>query len=393
MDTHKKNIIIFFYTYFSITLMITFVNVYLPVYFFNVLIINQTELAFVQIFAYSAYFVKPVVAIFFDKRPPRNRLLFMVLGLGLVVSFIFFIFEAEMLVIFGIFLGINFAFASILDVLVDKQLIEKSEDIDESLRAKRKNIYIGATQLGALIATIILSLSYFIMFSDLQSLPTWNAFFILGVILVIPLPLLLSMVDGGVIPQSDIQNNKPVMEEINRRNVFLLCIFGFLWGSSNIFQYPFEPWIVEVYGEASFSLYSLIMTFIVLIYAISVIVAIKMSNLDQKKTVVIGMILAGILYVIAPFSGYYGLIICMAIIQVIAGFVLINYIAILIKISNKRVAIYQLVAVFTIVARVILVPLGTYLYGIGISGGQLLTVAGVMFICSAVPMFFITSEK
>jgi len=339
--------------------------------------------------------VKPIVSIYFDKNPPRNKLLFIILGLGLIVSFIFFIFGAEMLVLFGVFLGINFAFASILDVLVDKLLLEKSEDIklDENLRAKRKNVYVGATQMGSLIATIVLSLSYFVMFSDLQSIPTWNTFFTLTVILVIPLPLLLSMVDGGASNQPSLPSNKTNLSDIDRHDVFLLCIFGFLWGSSSIFQYPFEPWIVDVYGEASFSLYSLIMTFIVLIYAISVIIAMKMTQLDRKKTVVIGMILEGVLYIIAPFSGYFGLIICMTLAQVVTGFVLINYIAILINVSKKRVAIYQLVATFSIIARVILVPLGTYLYGIGISGGQLLAFAGVMFIISAVPMFLINLRE
>ncbi len=397
MKTHYKNILIFFYTYFSISIMIVFVNVYLPVYFLKVLNVNEMELAFVQIFAYSIYFIKPVLGVYFDKKPLQNRLIYVILTVALLVSFAGFLFGAKLLTLFGLFLGVNFAIASILDILIDKQLMLKSDDLtlDESLRIKRKNIYIGATQMGALMATIILSLSYFVMFSDLQSLSTWTTFFSLGIILSLPLPFiyLFNAPKGSPKVESASIPKVESVEKGNRRDIVLLCVFGFLWGSSNIFQYPFEPWIVEAYGESSFSLYSLIMTFIVLIYAISVIVASKTKISDRKRLMVVGMILSGALYIIAPYSGFYGLIVCMALAQILAGFLLISYIAILMKVSNRKVAIYQLIAISTILAKVILVPLGTLLYGMGVSGGSLAVVAGIMFALSSIPMYFTSIKK
>ena len=394
-SSHKKDILFFFYTYFSITLMVVYVNVYLPVYFSNVLIIDATELAFVQIFAYSAYFIKPLVSIYFDEKPVQKRLIYVILSSCLIASFIGFLFGAGSLGVFGILLGINFAVASILDILIDKQLLLKSEDmnLDESLREKRKNIYIGATQMGGMLATIILSIGYFVMFSDIQSLPTWNSFFLLGILLSAPL-LFIHILNKPDIPVLD---SKPIkkddLEELNHRNIILLCIFSFFWGASNLAQYTVEPWIVETYGENSFSLYSLIMTLIVLIYAISVLIAIVVKITKQKRLMVVGMATSGVLYAIAPYSGFWGLILCMAIVQVIAGFLLINYIAILISESKKRVAIFQLVAVFAILSKVVLIPLGTYLYGIGISGADILATVGILFIISAIPFYFIKIKE
>ena len=73
MSLYKRNYIIYFYSYFAATLILIYVNVYLPVYFFNILEVNRSELAFILIFSYSGLFLRPIIAIYFDKPNSKSK--------------------------------------------------------------------------------------------------------------------------------------------------------------------------------------------------------------------------------------------------------------------------------------------------------------------------------
>ena len=97
MKIFKRNYVVYFYAYFAAQVIFIYVNVYLPVYFFRVLDINRTELAFIQIFAYSALLIKPLLAIYFDKERSKRKILIIISSFGVVISFGIFILNLKLL--------------------------------------------------------------------------------------------------------------------------------------------------------------------------------------------------------------------------------------------------------------------------------------------------------
>ena len=159
MMTHRRNLTLYFYGYFVIQVIFIYINVFLPVYFFNVLNVNRAELAFIQIFSYSALFIKPVISLIFDKDYSllMKRAIALVSPIGIFLSFVLFILNLNSLPIFGIFFGINLACSSTLDVIIDKILVTQSPD------GKTKDKNVMYTQLGAIFGALFPPLmSFFI---------------------------------------------------------------------------------------------------------------------------------------------------------------------------------------------------------------------------------------
>ena len=89
MPALKRNKLVYFYIYFIIQVIFIYVNVYLPVYFFNVLKVNRFELAFIQIFAYLPLFIRPFVAVYIDKKNPALKPIIIICSIGSLISFLF----------------------------------------------------------------------------------------------------------------------------------------------------------------------------------------------------------------------------------------------------------------------------------------------------------------
>ncbi|MHA1293198.1 MAG: hypothetical protein ACTSQJ_11060 [Promethearchaeota archaeon] len=377
----KGNYLIFFYGYFVAQFILIYVNVYMPVYFFNVLNVNRTQLAFIQIFAYSAFFLKPLIAIYFDKEKSKKKLVITLSAFGILCSFILLIFNIKLLIIFGIFLGINFACISLLKVAIDKIIVEQSPN------DKIRNHNALYTQLGALFGAIIPNLIFFLIYSDIYSIYFWNLFFFIGIICITPLilfPFILKDFNNNYKPVEKI-----VEDKVMTKYLILMCIFLFLLYADRLYEYPLEPWILNKYGEEKFSLFSFILIFLILLNAFGVILAGFISNkFNKKKILIFSSLMCGSLMIIAPFFDLIIFLILIGIIQIFAGFILINMISMMIDLSNKKVFIYQIMASFIILAQVVYIPLGTYL-SIFIATEFIIILAGVLIIVSIIPISFI----
>ncbi|MFX1394983.1 MAG: hypothetical protein ACFFAH_15630, partial [Promethearchaeota archaeon] len=124
MNPLKKNYVIYFSFYFVSQVLFVIIHVYLPIYFFNILNVNRKELAFIQIFSYLTLFSKPILSVYFDKKgtTSKRKKIIEIASLGVLVSFVFLIFNLELLLVFGVFLGLNFICMSLIDVCIDKTL-------------------------------------------------------------------------------------------------------------------------------------------------------------------------------------------------------------------------------------------------------------------------------
>ena len=101
------------------------------------------------------------------------------------------------------------------------------------------------------------------------------------------------------------------------------------------------------------------------------------------STVFYGLILA-----IASFMNIYIFFILVSMTQIISGFFLINMITIMIDLSEKKVVVFQVIASFAILAKVMFIPLGTALSA-GIATEVLIMIAGILTAFSVIPLYFI----
>jgi len=382
----KRNYIVFFYGYFVATLILVYVNVYLPVFFFNVLNINRAELAFIQIFSYSGMFLRPVIGYYIEKpylKTNRKKILFLS-AIGTIIGFTLFLINATILIIFGIFLFITFACTSVMGVCIDKIIIE----ISENEKIKNKNILF--IQLGMLSGSIAPNALFILLYSDMYSLNFWNLFFFVGILSTIPLLFLIFLLKFNI--KSDAFIEVAETQTVSKKFLLLMILYSFLIYADKLYEYPLEPWILNKYGEGIFVLFAFYLIILILINAFSVLLAGLISHrYDKQKILIISTLISGFLIIIAPFVGIIGFIICFAIIQIFAGFILINMTSLMIDMSKKNVMVFQIIISFTILARVIFVPLGTYL-SIFIMTELILVISGILIMISAIPLFFIQKK-
>ena len=391
MDIQKKNRFVFFFTYFAAQILYIYINAYLPLYFANASNVDMTKLALVLFTSYSFMFIKPIYAIYLDFRERSgqgiNRKFFVIIGaFGVLISFIIFILSLEFLVIFTIFLGLNFAFVSIVDVTIDKIIVEQREN--EEIKDKNA-LFI---QLGAVIGAVLPNIFYFIFMSDKTSQDQWSLFFILGIITIVPLLPIIFLMKDEVRDDNEIGLKSIMNIQISIKAIVLMCIFLFFAYSENLYNWLLEPWALNRLGSAS-DLFSIFMIIFIMLNAIGLIIAGKISHkYDRKLILISSTVLYGIILAISPFMNIFIFFILVSITQIISGFFLINMITIMIDISEKRVLIFQVMASFTILAKVLFIPLGTALSSI-IATEIIIMIAGILTAISAVPVYFIKHDN
>jgi len=387
----KKNLIVYFYAYFAVNLCFIYVNVYLPIYFFTILDVDRTKLAFVQIFAYSALFVRPALAVFFDLKDVKKKIVVIFSAIGVVVGFTLFLLMVEYLVLFGIFLFVNLAAGSILFVAINKIIVESS--LDEETKDKNASF----TQIGSIFGAILPNIFIFFVFGDdIYSLYSWHAFFLLGILSIIPL-VIISLLIKDLKAQtakssSDIIKNENIAK-IQYIPIVLMSLLIFLFYAERIYEYPMEPWVLSRIGINKFMIVVIAFLILVILNALGVLIAGIVSRKYNRINILIICLLGyGVLMIIAPFTDIIVFFVLFGIMQIFSGFIVVNMFALMIDYSKKKAVYFQLMATFYIVATVIFVPLGTYLSS-KISTELIIVIAGVAKLISIIPILFLKKYK
>ncbi len=385
MDIQKKNRIVYLFVYFVAYLLYVYINAYLPIYFAFASSIDISKLTLILLTSYSFMFTKPIFAIIVDYREKsgkklKRKFIIIISTLLVIVSFIIIVISLELLVIFTLFLGINFAFVSILDVMVDKFIVEQNQD--EKIK-DRNVLYI---QFGAILGSIFPNL--FFVASRKASLSFWNQFFLIGIIAIIPLlPIVMLLNVNGNNKQETVSMETQDVD-ISIKGIVLMGVFLFFAYSKNLYEWLLEPWAITRLGDAS-GLFSIIMIILTIIDVISLILAVKISHkYERKHLLIISVILSGIILAIAPFLNIYLFLILINISEILSGFFLINKTTIMIDLSQKQVVIFQIMASFGILSKVIFIPLGTMLSA-SISTEVIIMIGGLLLTMSAIPLYLI----
>ena len=388
MEISKRNYIVFFYTYFAVNMVFIIVNVYLPVYFFNVLNVNRLELAFVQLFAYLSLFLRPLIAIYFDKERSNIRLVVIISSIGMFASFVLFILNLSLLIVFGIFLAIYFICAATIRVAIEKVFVSCSPD---DVSKNRNSAYM---QVGAITGALFPNVFAILFFTDIYSIPLWNIFFLVGIIAVFPIIVI------GVIAQFNIletialeEEDTPEEVQINKAGIILVRLILFCIYSENIYQYPLEPWILDTYGAENLTLILIFFGIVIIVNAVGVIVAGIFSNrFERTKVLFISSLVYGILLIIAPFTTMVIFFTLFAIMNFFSGFIIVNIMGLMNEYSQKKVVYYQIMGFFVILAIVIFVPVGTYLSSF-IATEIIIVVAGVFRLISLIPILILINKR
>lgn len=382
----KRNYLIYFYGYFAGSVKGTIIHVYVPIYLFNFLNVSRIDLAFIQIFSYSALFSKLLISIYFDKSMGKAWYWMIISSVASIIGFIILIMNLNLLLMYGIFLAINFFFGSILDVAIDKYIVIQSP----SKKVKERNAL--CLNLGSLIGSILpMGMAIFFL-TDIYSINSWNEFFFTGIIAILPLIALVLFFKRG--QEYKISEQKRITrKDINLKHVALMCIFVFFLYADGLYQYPLEPWALTKLGEENIGLFSMIMIVFIIIMTIGFLIAGTISHkFNRMKLIIVSTFIDGALIAIAPFTQIYVFFILIGGVYFCSGFIIINMISIWIDLSKGNVVYFQLMSLFATVSAAVFVPLGTYLSAI-IPTELIIGIAGVLVAASIIPLFLLKHEE
>ncbi len=402
----KRNYISFFIIYFTLSIIQIYLAVYLPLYLLNIRLVVRSELAFIQVLAFSVLFLDPFLGFSFDKYVKNKKIIISFSILLFLISFfvsILFVSIYNYLPIFGIFLALNLLSQGIIKVGISKMII----DLSANEIIKDNNLV--TINISSNIGSFIPSIVFLFVLSDLFDLNHWNMFFLIGVLS--SLPMLLSIIflkDFGNSfqkkkeLQNEVMNSPKVLPKVSPFNFILLFLSYLLIWSDKLYQFPFSSWILTKFGQQSFNLYSISYIVFVLLnisgWIIGQKISKKTSALDstfkikkRKKIIIITVGIYILLTFVMAFSDFFLMMIVQGIIQVLAGIFMLNYISLMITIANNgkhKTFSFQCLKLAYAFSCVIFIPLGTY-FSDFIPIETLILIAGMLSTLALAPLIFL----
>jgi len=422
----KRNYISFFIIYFTLSIIQIYLAVYLPLYLLNIRLVVRSELAFIQVLAFSVLFLDPFLGFSFDKYVKNKKMIISFSILFFLISFFVSIFSSNYLPIFGIFLALNLLSQGIIKVGISKMII----DLSANEIIKDNNLV--AINISSNIGSFIPSIVFIFVLSDLFDLNHWNMFFLIGVLS--SLPMLLSIIflkDFGNSfkkkkeLQNEVMNSPKVLPKASPFNFFFLFLSYLLIWSDKLYQFPFSSWILTKFGQQSFNIYSISYILFVLLNISGWIIGQKISKRENRKlemfisekkktsaldrTVIqeklifsfkikkrkkIIIITVGsyiFLTFVMAFSDFFVMMIVQGIIQVLAGIFMLNYISLMMTIANNRkhkTFSFQCLKLAYAFSCVIFIPLGTYISAF-IPIETLIIITGILSTLALAPLILL----
>jgi len=390
----KSNYIGFFFLYFAISVIRIYLVLYLPVFLLNILFIDRSQLAFIQVFVYLVMFSGPILGYLFDRYSKNKKLIIFSSSTLFLVSFLLSVFGARNLGAFGLFLAINLLSQEIVKVGVSKLII----DLSSSESVKDSNLV--AINISSNIGSFIPSVVFLFTVNDIFNVNQWNGFFFIG--FLFSLPIVLSTVlmrETAKKPEKNLEQcerNIINLRGNNTLNLFLLFLSYLLIWSDKLYQFPFSSWILTRFGEEGFKIYSLLYIVLILLNIGGWIIGQRISNKEtnkinkiaasnrnklefkdnnqdgalyayklsnRKRIISITVGLYAVLTFLMGFSDFLFLMIIQGINQVIAGVLLLNYMSLMMTLSNNgkyKTFTFQCLKIAYALSCVIFIPIGTY---------------------------------
>ena len=415
----RSNYIGFFFLYFAISVIRIYLVVYLPVYLLNILNVDRSQLAFIQVFVYLVMFSGPILGYLFDRYSKNKKLIIISSSILFLASFLLTVFSGRNLGVFGLFFALNLLSQEIVRVGISKMII------DLSFNETVKDNNLVAINISSNIGSFIPSVVFLFTVNDIFNVNQWNSFFFIG--FLSSLPIILSTVFLRETANKPEKNSEQCEKDVislggnYTLNLILLFLSFLLIWSDNLYRFPFMSWILTRFGEEGFNIYSLLYVVLILLniggcimgqrisnkmnnrinkimvkkrYKLDVkddsqdevLYAFKLSN--RKKIIAITVGLYAVLTFLMAISDFLFFMIIQGIMQVIAGVMMLNYTSLMMTISNNgkyKTFKYQCLKIAIVLSYVILIPLGTF-FSAFIQIETLFITAGFLALLSLIPL-------
>jgi len=368
----KKLYAIFFIVYFTLGVFEAYFVLYLPLYYYEILNVNRSNLAFIQFLGYFSLIVTPVFAYIFDKyvKSERNqKIVVLFCSISLCSCFSIFLYNKNILVLYGIFLGVYFLSRTFIRTIMSKLFLTLSVN---SPKIKHNMILIvnGATA----VSFLFVSLFFDFTIQNLYSQQQWGMFFIIGWLLTLPLISIILLLRKSTIFTGYKKKNEKIniAQNIERNKgktkpwfVIFLYIAFFLASSDLIFLSLVSSWVFTTHGEESlrffFSFYYIFNIFSLLGYLVASKIAKKISNIF-----LLFVFCSFYLFFLSflPFSNFPLFIILqcsLSIVGYIANYMFVSISQTISVNTRYKTLTFQTLLTCQSIARIVFTPLGTSL--------------------------------
>ena len=369
----KKTYGIFFLVYFTLGVFEAYFVLYIPLFYYEILAVNRNNLAFIQFFGYLSLIITPLIAYIFDAHieSERNHKIFVFLCSILLCScFSIFLINKNILLLYGIFLGVYFLSRMFIRTIMSKIFLTLSV---ESPKIKHHMILIVNGARG--VSFLLLSLFFDFIIKNIYSLPQWELFFMIGWMLTLPLLSIVLFLRNNTIfnNRSSKYSNKDIesksIKKMSQKRVFWFAIFlsiaFFLASSDLIFLSLVSSWVLTRYNEFSlrifFSLYYVITIFALLGYYFASRIAKRINNIFL---LFIFCCFYLFFLVLLPFSNFpmFLVIQCgLAFAGYIANYLYVSIVQTISVNTRYKTFVYQILLMCQSIANIIFIPIGTSL--------------------------------
>ena len=365
MNLLKANYISFFVVYFTISLINTFVFLYIPVFMLVILDVNRIELAFIQFLSYLTLFLGPIIGFFFDKFSHMKKKLILISSVFLFFSFLFFNFNIDNLSYFGIFLALNFTSTLIIKAGMSKLMLESSEQ-----KNIKKNIILISNVSGSFGSIVPIIMFNFLIY-DMNSISLWSLFFNLCWLMSFPILIIFFLIKDKIL-SVDHKINNTILNPIDQNkkiksNYGLLLSFltNFLIWSDKLLEFPFISWILTKFGESGFFTYSYLFFIFTYLYIGGWLISRRLINQYNSRTCLsISIVLYASLMFSLIFSDLTTFLLITAMNKIVSGVMMSQLTERNVNVSkmSKNTALsYEMIRSSSLLASFIFVPLGTLL--------------------------------
>ena len=364
---------IFFIVYFNLGVFEAYFGLYIPLFYYEILAVNRNDLAFIQFFGYLSLIITPLIAYIFDAHieSERNHKIFVFLCVILLCScFSIFLINKNILLLYGIFLGVYFLSRMFIRTIMSKIFLTLSV---ESPKIKHHMILIVNGARG--VSFLLVSLFFDLIIKNVYSLPQWELFFMIGWMLTLPLlSIVLFLRNNTIFSAQSSKNSNNDIESKNIKEkspkkvswfVIFLYIAFFLASSDLIFLSLVSSWVLTRYNESSlrifFSLYYVISIFALLGYTFASKVAKRISNIILLFIFCCFYLL---FLVLLPFSNFPMFIVLqcgLTFSGYIANYMYVSIAQTISVTKRYKTFIYQLLLTCQSIATIVFVPIGTSL--------------------------------
>ncbi len=369
----KKTYGIFFLVYFTWGVFEAYFGLYIPLYYYEILAVNRNDLAFIQFFGYLSLIITPLVAYVFDAHieSERSHKIFVYIFAILLCScFSIFLINKNILLLYGIFLGVYFLCRLVIGTIMSKIYLTLSV---ESPKIKHPMILIINGAKG--VSFLVISLFFDAIVKNVYSLPQWELFFMIGWMLTLPLlSVVLFLRNYTIFSNQSSSNRNNDVESKSSKNksqkkvfwfAFFLYLAFFLASSDLIFLSLISSWVLTRYNEFSlrffFNFYYVITICSLLGYYFASKIAKRISNISLFFVFCCLYLFFLVLLPLSNFPMFLAIQCGLAFAGYIANYLYVSIAQTISVNARYKTVVYQLLLMSQSIANIVFTPIGTSL--------------------------------